>query len=517
MRKNFPVSDIQYLLDEKAKLMSVTTTDSHITYANDDFIDASGYDFEEILHQPHNIVRHPDMPPQAFADMWATLKAGKIWTAVVKNRRKNGDYYWVKASTTPLMKEGKITGYMSVRTRVSQEEIRQAEALYRQMNENKLKNRRLFQGLLIYKGPLKFLSLFNVIPVRWRIRSYLFLFMLFALLFLLATLPLTTPLLIFALVLLTSAAITSELLVQHLAKPLEKILRQAINSASGQADNSFQLNRVDEVGMLLRAVNQSGMNFRTFVDDVNGKLVELRHACGEIASGNYTLSQRCEDTAQSLQSTASSMEELTATIQSNASASQLATRCANDANQAVDAGEKAVSQVTDTMAVMTRSSKEITDIISVLDNLAFQTNILALNAAVEAAHAGEQGKSFAVVAGEVRILAQRSAAAAKDIAEIIDTTIANIHTSDKLVNHTSQSMNNILTQVQQVTQLVNQISLATQEQSQGLGQINSAVNNIDELTRQNTILATHSSSAINSLEQQISTMSEAVSVFSTPR
>lgn len=169
------------------------------------------------------------------------------------------------------------------------------------------------------------------------------------------------------------------------------------------------------------------------------------------------------------------------------------------------------------MAVMTRSSKEITDIISVLDNLAFQTNILALNAAVEAAHAGEQGKSFAVVAGEVRILAQRSAAAAKDIAEIIDTTIANIHTSDKLVNHTSQSMNNILTQVQQVTQLVNQISLATQEQSQGLGQINSAVNNIDELTRQNTILATHSSSAINSLEQQISTMSEAVSVFSTPR
>lgn len=340
MRKNFPVSDIQYLLDEKAKLMSVTTTDSHITYANDDFIDASGYDFEEILHQPHNIVRHPDMPPQAFADMWATLKAGKIWTAVVKNRRKNGDYYWVKASTTPLMKEGKITGYMSVRTRVSQEEIRQAEALYRQMNENKLKNRRLFQGLLIYKGPLKFLSLFNVIPVRWRIRSYVFLFMLFALLFLLATLPLTTPLLIFALVLLTSAAITSELLVQHLAKPLEKILRQAINSASGQADNSFQLNRVDEVGMLLRAVNQSGMNFRTFVDDVNGKLVELRHACGEIASGNYTLSQRCEDTAQSLQSTASSMEELTATIQSNASASQLATRCANDANQAVDARRK---------------------------------------------------------------------------------------------------------------------------------------------------------------------------------
>lgn len=517
MRKNYPVSDIQYLLDEKAKLMSVTTPASHITYANDDFIDASGYTFDEILNQPHNIVRHPDMPPPVFADMWSTLKAGRIWTAVVKNRRKNGDYYWVKASSTPLMKEGKVTGYMSVRTRVSQQEIRQAETLYHEINENKLKYQRLYQGLLIYKGPLKLLSLFKIIPVRWRIRSYIYFFMLSVLSILLTTLPLTTPVLIFALAILGGAFITSELLVMHLAKPLEKILHQAINSASGQADNNFQLDRVDEVGMLLRAVNQSGMNFRTFVDDVNSKLAELRHACGEIATDNHTLSQRCDDTAQSLQNTASSMEQLTATIKSNASASQLATRCAEDANVAVDAGEKAVNQVTDTMVMMTHSSKEITDIINVLDNLAFQTNILALNAAVEAAHAGEQGKSFAVVAGEVRTLAQRSAQAAKDIAGIIETTIANINTSDKLVNHTSQSMDNILAQVQQVSQLVNQISLATHEQSQGLGHINDAVNNIDELTRQNTILASNSSAAISCLERQIATMSEAVSVFSIPR
>ncbi|RBP59878.1 methyl-accepting chemotaxis protein [Brenneria salicis ATCC 15712 = DSM 30166] len=268
---------------------------------------------------------------------------------------------------------------------------------------------------------------------------------------------------------------------------------------------------------ILRAVNQSGMNFRTFVDDVNNKLVELNCACREIAAGNHTLSQRCDDTAQSLQNTASSMEQLTATIKSNASASQLATRCAEDANVEVEVGDSAVNQVTDTMVTMTRSSKEITDIINVLNNLAFQTNILALNAAVEAAHAGEQGKCFAVVAGEVRILAQRSAQAAKDIAAIIETTIDNINTSDKLVNHTSESMNNILTQVQQVTQLVNQISLATHEQSQGLGQINDAVNNIDELPRQNTILASHSSAAISSLEQQIATIPEAVSVFSIPR
>ncbi|MCV9877578.1 methyl-accepting chemotaxis protein [Brenneria izbisi] len=517
MRKNYPVSDIQYLLDEKAKLMSVTTTDSHITYANNDFIHASGYTFDELLCQPHNIVRHPDMPPDAFADMWTTLNAGRIWTGMVKNRRKNGDYYWVKASTTPLMKEGKVTGYMSVRTQVSQQEIQQAATLYHKINENKLKHQRLYQGLLIYKGPLKFLSLFKIIPVRWRIRSYIYFFILFTLSILLTLFPWSLPVLMFALAISGGALITGELLVMHLAKPLEKILHQAVNSASGQADNNFQLDRVDEVGMLLRAVNQSGMNFRTFVDDVNSKLAELNCACREIAAGNHTLSQRCDDTAQSLQNTASSMEQLTATIKSNASASQLATRCAEDANVAVEAGDCAVNQVTDTMVAMTRSSKEITDIINVLNNLSFQTNILALNAAVEAAHAGEQGKSFAVVASEVRILAQRSAQAAKDIATIIETTIDNINTSDKLVNHTSESMNNILTQVQQVTQLVNQISLATHEQSQGLGQINDAVNNIDELTRQNTILASHSSAAISSLEQQINTMSEAVSVFSIPR
>ncbi|WP_409308676.1 methyl-accepting chemotaxis protein [Pectobacterium sp. B1J-3] len=517
MRNNLPVSDIQYLLDEKAKLMSVTTPASHITYANNDFIHASGYTFDEILNQPHNIVRHPDMPPQAFADMWATLKAGKIWTALVKNRRKNGDYYWVKASSTPLMKEGNVAGYMSVRTRVSPQEIQQAETLYQKMNENKLQHQRLYQGLLIYKGPLKLLSLFKIIPVRWRIRSYVACFIVFPLFLLFTLLPLSTPMLILLFVILMGALVTSELLVTHLAKPLEKILHQAINSASGQADNNFQLNRVDEIGMLLRAVNQSGMNFRTFVDDVNSKLSELRCACSAIAADNHTLSQRCDDTAQSLQNTASSMEQLTATIKSNASASLLATRCAEDANTAVDAGEKAVSQVTDNMVTMTDSSKAITEIINVLNNLAFQTNILALNAAVEAAHAGDQGRSFAVVAGEVRTLSQRSAQAAKDIASIIETTITNINTSYKLVNHTSQSMNHILTQVQQVSQLVNQISLATHEQSQGLGQINDAVNNIDELTRQNTILASHSSAAISSLEQQITTMSEAVSVFSLPR
>ncbi|PWC12844.1 chemotaxis protein [Brenneria roseae subsp. americana] len=517
MRKNLPVSTYQYPLHEKTKLMSVTTPDSHITYANKDFIQVSGYHLEELMNQPHNIIRHPDMPPSAFSDMWKTLQAGHIWTGIVKNRRKNGDHYWVKSSTTPLKKEGQLTGYMSVRTPATPDEIQQAKALYAAVNEGKLKHRAFHHGLLVYTGPLRLLSIFKTMPLRWRIRSYCLLFGLIPLIAaysIMATAPLAA--LLFPL-LIACGFISCELLVRHVAHPIEQILSQAMRSAAGQADNLTQLNRVDEIGMLMRAVNQSGMNFRTFVDDVSSNLLELKTACNEIAQGNQILANCCEQTEENLQQTAASVEQLTATIKSNADASVQASKYTRDVNQAVNSGEQAVNQVSSTMETITRSSERITDIINVLDNLAFQTNILAVNAAVEAAHAGEQGKSFAVVASEVRSLAQRSASSSSDISSIIDETLSSIRVGEELVSHTHKSMSNILLQVQNVTHLMNEISLATQEQSQGVELINDAVNKIDELTHQNTALASQSNSATGHLQQQISSMAQAVSVFSISR
>ncbi|ACZ76604.1 methyl-accepting chemotaxis sensory transducer with Pas/Pac sensor [Dickeya parazeae Ech586] len=513
MRKNYPVSQRQYPLDANTKLMSVTTPDSLITYANADFIKVSGYEPEELMEQPHNIIRHPDMPPSAFADMWNTLKAGKIWTGVVKNRRKNGDHYWVRSSTTPLKRDGKLVGYMSVRTAATTDEISQAEALYAQVNQGTLKNRTIHHGLVVYTGPLKWLSMFKTMPLRWRIRSYFGLLGLMPLAIAFALLPKTALVWGVFAALIACASLFCELLVQHIAKPTELILEQAMRSASGQANSLTQLNRADEIGMLMRAVNQSGMNFRTFVDDVNVNLHELKTACSEIAQGNHILAECCEKTEESLQQTAASVEQLTATIKSNADASLRASQYAQDVNQVVNVGEQAVSEVASTMDAITRASERITDIISVLDNLAFQTNILAVNAAVEAAHAGEQGKSFAVVASEVRSLAQRSASSAKDIAALIDNTLSSIRAGDQQVAHTNRSMNNILVKVQEVTHLMNDISLATKEQSQGLQQINDAVNRIDELTHQNTALASQSNSATGHLQQQIASMAQAISVF----
>ncbi len=173
MKINQPVTQREYEFPAGATLMSTTDNQSHITYANDAFIEVSGFTREEIHGQPHNLVRHPDMPQEAFADMWATLKGGEPWTALVKNRRKNGDHYWVRANATPVVRNGKTTGYMSVRTKASREEIAAAERLYQDFREGHAGTRRFHKGLIIRSGVMALKSVFQTLSVRSRIRSAL--------------------------------------------------------------------------------------------------------------------------------------------------------------------------------------------------------------------------------------------------------------------------------------------------------------------------------------------------------
>ena len=166
MRNNQPVTQREFEFPEGSTLMSTTDTQSHITYANDAFIAVSGFTREEVHGQPHNLVRHPDMPVEAFADMWATLKAGEPWTALVKNRRKNGDHYWVRANAVPVVRDGKTTGYMSVRTKASRDEIASAERLYRDFREGRSGARRFHKGLIVRGGLAGWASMFQTMPVR---------------------------------------------------------------------------------------------------------------------------------------------------------------------------------------------------------------------------------------------------------------------------------------------------------------------------------------------------------------
>lgn len=173
MRNNQPVSQREYVYDDHATLMSTTDLNSYITYANDAFIEASGFTSDEVKGQPHNMVRHPDMPPEAFADMWATLKQGEPWTALVKNRRKNGDHYWVRANAIPVVRDGKVQGYMSVRTKPSAQEVKQSEALYRDFREGRAGGRQFHKGLIIRSGWRRPGSILKTLPLRWRIRTAL--------------------------------------------------------------------------------------------------------------------------------------------------------------------------------------------------------------------------------------------------------------------------------------------------------------------------------------------------------
>ncbi|MGO4811604.1 methyl-accepting chemotaxis protein [Cupriavidus sp. 2MCAB6] len=513
MRNNQPVSQREYELPENATLMSTTDTSSRIAYANAAFVDVSGFTREEIQGQPHNIVRHPDMPAEAFADMWATLKGGEPWTALVKNRRKDGDHYWVRANAMPLVRNGKPVGYMSVRTRPSREEIDAAARLYQDFREGSAGQRRFHKGLIIQGGWKRWASAFKTMPVRWRIRGALAT-LLPALVIGAAALGMRgMPLAGLSGIVAAMLLLVSGWLEAQISRPLERVMAQALRVASGESQQVEHMDRVDEIGMTLRTISQLGLMFRWLIDDVSEQVLNVQGASSEIAQGNSDLSQRTEQAASNVQDTASSMTQMTATVKSNAETAAQANALSGSASTEAAKGGKAMSQVVATMEEISSSSKRIADIIGVIDGIAFQTNILALNAAVEAARAGEQGRGFAVVAGEVRGLAQRSASAAKEIKALIGASVEKVDSGAQLVNDAGQTMDNIVAQVRRVSDLIAGISLATSEQSAGISQVGDAIGDLDRITQQNAALVEQSAAAAQSLKQQANRLVEAVGVF----
>ena len=512
MRTNLPVTQREFEFPADATLLSTTDTQSYVRYANESFLAVSGFTADELIGQPHNLVRHPDMPKEAFADMWATLKAGQSWTALVKNRCKNGDHYWVRANATPVVRDGQLTGYMSVRTRPSREEVRQAEQLYARFVRGEQGARAFHKGIIIRTGLGRCLSWVQTASLRSRI-----------------LLPMTAA---FGVVsgagfvihpMDEALGLTAQIgaafgavawwLDRQIVAPVQQVLRQAQAVAAGQPASNEQLDRVDEIGMLLRTVNQSGLNLRALLDDVAAQTGGVRASCQEMAAGNADLSERTEQAASSLQETAASMEEMNATVASTGRTAEEATRMAAKASEAAEQGSAIVGQVVGTMGEISASSRRIAEITTLIDGIAFQTNILALNAAVEAARAGEQGRGFAVVAGEVRNLAQRSAQAAKEIGQLIQDSNDRVESGHHLAQQAGEAMQTILRDAQSVSAMIRDISRATQEQVTGIGQVNAAVTQLDQVTQQNATLVEQSTAAASSLTQRAERLADAVGVF----
>ena len=296
-------------------------------------------------------------------------------------------------------------------------------------------------------------------------------------------------------------------------QPLDKALEVARAIAGGDLSARFEMAPSDETGQLMRALNQMNANLVSVMANVGSSVHGIRAAASEIASGNADLSSRTESQASSLEETASSMEELTSTVKQNAEHARHANQLVGSTAEIAVNGGRLVGQVVDTMASIKTSSRKIADIIGVIDGIAFQTNILALNAAVEAARAGEQGRGFAVVAAEVRNLAQRSAGAAKEIKTLISDSVEKVEAGSKLVDEAGEAMDDIVTSVELVVDIISGIATASQQQSAGIEQVNQAVGQMDEATQQNAALVEQAAAAAESLQDQADKLAQAVSVF----
>jgi aerotaxis receptor len=513
VRTNLPVTGIEYPVQDGQSIVSKTDTKGRITYVNPSFVEVSGFEIDELIGKAHNIVRHPDMPPEAFADLWQTLKAGLPWTGMVKNRRKNGDYYWVVANVVPIREHGATVGYMSVRTRPDREQVRQAEELYRRFRAGEAKGLAIRRGAVARTGWWARLRALRNLPLGRRLGL-----MLGAQSALLVALAAAVDGTLWR-VLAGAGALLTLLAWSELQRAIVRPLRQAEDAvyalAGGDLSHMPPVGRDDEVGHLLLALRQLKVNLSAIVGDVRANVGAIEAATSGIAAGNQDLAQRTESQAASLEQTAASLAQVAAAAGSNTDSAVRADGLVGAASSVADRGGVAVQQVGATMSQISGSATRIVDIIGLIDGIAFQTNILALNAAVEAARAGEQGRGFAVVAGEVRSLAQRSASAAKEIKLLIEDSVAKVGQGNEYVGAAGQTMREVVASVQDAARIMHGITVASREQHEGIAQLDAAMRALDGITRENAALVEEAAAASSNVAEQAQHLSQALSVFKT--
>jgi aerotaxis receptor len=455
------------------------------------------------------------MPEAAFADLWATVKDGLPWSGVVKNRRKNGDHYWVCANVTPIKEGSQVVGYMSVRTTPSRAEIEAADALYARMREGTARGIRLEHGFIKRTGFAGWLARVGSLGVGTWVGITAALNAV-----LLASIAAAALLGGGATLVATLAgvgiviAILAALLVTHkVAAPLHEALQASRDIAAGVITYRTTTDRIDEPGLLLRSLQQVSINLAAVVIDIKNGTSSISRTTHELSEETHGLSARTEQQAANLEETAASMEELTSTVRQNADNARQANQLVQNASSVAARGGAVVGNVVETMGSISDSSRKIADIIGVIDGIAFQTNILALNAAVEAARAGEQGRGFAVVAAEVRSLAQRSAAAAKEIKGLITDSVGRVESGAKLVEEAGRTMGEVVQAVDRVTAIMADITAASQEQSAGIDQVSQAVNQLDQITQQNAALVEETAAATETISREALVLDGAVDVF----
>ncbi len=483
MRQNLPVTGRAIELPGNANILSTTRPDSRISYVNPDFIKISGFTEEELIGQPHNIVRHPDMPSAAFEHMWKTLKSGRSWMGMVKNRCKNGDHYWVSAFVTPITRDGHTVEYQSVRTRPERGHVDAAEKLYRTLSSPRTKK----QNSLSVMAKISLL----IGSVSMLIFGTLMSFM---------QIPVFTAVMAGILMTLVSA-----LGIRVLLEPLQGLASRARSIADNPISQVLYTGRHDEfgliefamrmlqaetgavVGRIADASSQLGSNANALMSDIEKSRhlsIEQQRETEQIATAVNQMTLSIQEVADSAQRASDAADRADAETSSGQ-------RLVTDTSQSITDLEGEIKQASDVIQELEAHSKEITKVLDVIKGVAEQTNLLALNAAIEAARAGEQGRGFAVVADEVRGLAARTQQSTTEIQSMIgmlqerargavavmsqSSLKANVSVSR--ASEASAALNGISLRVNEITDMNAQIAATVEEQGAVSEDIKEGLNN----------------------------------------
>jgi len=516
----FAASDArEYVLSDDEVVVTRTSPEGKFVYANDAFLRAMGCTMDEIIGQTPKITVHPDMPSEVTADMWATIRSGAPWTACIKNRRKDGGFFWVRSNVSPIMDKERIAGFIAVRVKPSAEEVAAANAAYAAMRAGRARH------LVIKAGELVRVDL------RGRLLRGAFHSSLSARLWIVAALLVS---LFVAIALVGSGNVSGDTLGAlwslcalgvamalfaggyfnaRLVGPLHAMMRVAQRVVAGDLDSRFAESGERDLALLARSLNQMSAKLIGVWKDSRSNIDHVLDATEDVARASDELASRTDEQASSLEQTAALMEQMNATVGQNAENARAAAVLAAGASDVAQRGGEVVRAVVGAMRGISEFSRKMADFVSVIDGIAFQTNILALNAAVEAARAGEQGRGFAVVAAEVRSLAQRSAAAAKEIKTLIDESVGRVEAGSKQAENAGSTMEDVVTSIDRAAQLVAEITAASKEQSQGISQVTDTVSQLEKTTQQNAAMVEQVATALEALRAKTGQILGAMAAF----